>query len=188
MRRTKQWTGFVDELEGRALLSTMQGPGSVWSNPAVQADLAKIKTDTQTLVSDSKTAAPTIRTDQMAIQTAIKSAIANDSAVKTAQATLKTDQTAAQTTLSKDWKAIWSAPSFSAAVAAAKVYWADAASAAKTIAADQKAIQTAINADPGVMAAEAKLQADEAPITHDQMTLQADYTQLATDVKAALHS
>ena len=188
MRRTTQWTGSVDELEGRALLSTMQGPGSVWSNPAVVADLAKIKTDTQTLVWESRTAAPTILADHMGFQTAIKSAIANDSAVKTAQATLKTDQTAAQTTLSKDWKAIWSAPNFSAAVAAAKVYWADAAAAAKTIAADQKAIQTAINADPGVVAAEAKLQADEAPITQDQMTLQADYTQLSKDIKAAHHS
>ncbi|MDR3633151.1 MAG: hypothetical protein P4L84_04890 [Isosphaeraceae bacterium] len=187
MRRTKtkRWAGAVDELEGRALLSTTTG-SSVWSNPAVQADLAKIQADQKTLIADTKAAAPTIQKDEQAIQTAIQNAIANDASVQSATATLNTDQTAAQATLSKDWKAIVSASSISAAIAAAKVYWADATSAAKTIATDHQAVQTAINADPGVVAAKAQLKADDATIIKDEATLQADYTQLAADIKAAL--
>jgi hypothetical protein len=185
MRRTARWTGLVDELEGRALLSGTTGPGGIWSNPAVQADLAKIQTDQQTLMNDIKTLAPTLQKDQQGIQTAIQSAIANDASVKSAQSTLTGDEATAKTTLQNDWKAITSATTPSARIAAFKVYLSDAASAAKTLAADEKAVWTAINADSGVQAAQSKLQTDEAPITADQAALKADYTQLAKDIKAA---
>jgi hypothetical protein len=183
MSCTRRRTYLGDELETRALLSSAR---SIWSNPAIQADLQKIQTDQKALQAEVKTLAPTIQADQKAIQTAIQSAIKNDSSVQTAQATLKADEATAHTTLSNDWNAIWTAPSFSARVAAIKVYVSDATAAAKTIGADAQAVQAAINADAGVVAAKAQLATDEAPIVADQMTLQAYYTQLEKDVQAAL--
>src|SRR3954469_23461268 len=106
MRRSMRWTGFADELEGRALLST---GGGVWSNPAVQADLAKIQADQKTLQTDFKTLAPTLQKDQQAIQAAIKDALANDPGVKSAQTTLTNDEATAKTTLQNDLKALTSA-------------------------------------------------------------------------------
>lgn len=183
MRRSTKWNGSADELEGRALLST---GGGVWSNPAVQADLAKIQADQKTFQTDLRTLAPTLQKDQQAIQAAIKNAIANDSSVQTAQTTLSNDEAAARTTLRNDLKAFGSATSGSARMAALKVYFNDLASTAKTIAADAKAVQAAIDADSGVQAAEAQLKTDAAPIAADESALQADYTQLAKDIQAAL--
>ncbi len=185
MRRDTRRTFHCDELENRALLSTTPG-GGIWSNPAVQADLVKIQTDQKALQAEIKTQAPTLRTDQQAIQTAIQSAIKNDPAVVTAETTLKTDQATAKTTLQNDLKAYFSATTRAEREAALKVYYSDLTSTSKTIAAAQKAVQTAINADSSVTAAQAKLTTDEAPITADEATLTADYAQLEKDIHAAL--
>ncbi len=99
-------------MESRALLS---GFGHFTFTPppppdaAVLADLAKIKTDTTAFMAEFKTLAPTLKTDEMAVQTAIQAAIKNDTTVQTAQATLKTEITTAQTTIQADFEAIRSA-------------------------------------------------------------------------------
>jgi hypothetical protein len=186
MRNTRR-AFHCDELETRALLSTTTG-GGVWSNPAVQADLAKIQTDTKALQTEIKTLAPTLRTDQQAIQTAVQNAVKNDATVTAAETTLKNDQATARTTLQNDLKAYFSATTRTARQAALKVYLGDLSSAGKTFATDEKAIQTAINADAGVMAAVTKFKSDDAPIVADVATLQADYKQLGMDIPAAITS
>jgi hypothetical protein len=168
-------------MESRALLS-----GFAFTPPdaAVMADLAKIKTDTTALVTEIKTLAPTLKTDEAAIQTAIKAAIANDSTVQTAQATLKTEITTAQTTIKADFAAIKAATTSTAKQAAFKQLQSDETTLGSAIQTDETAVQTAINADSGVATAEAKFNTDAAPIVADEATLQGDYSQLFTDLKA----
>ena len=69
----------------------------------------------------------------------------------------------------------------------ALVWWrvihrSDSAKAATQFQTDTAAVQTALDADPGVSAAKAKLTTDSAKVTTDQMNLQNDYTKLRTDL------
>ena len=181
----------MEVLEGRTLPS-ISGGGiwSVFSNPdaAVQADLAKIKTDEQVLRTEISTLAPTLQADYKALHAAIASAITNDSAVETAEATLKSDQTTWQATIESDWQAIQAATTKTARQAAFTQLKTDLKSAQTALSADHTAVQTAINADAGVEAAQAQLTSDSAPITADKATLQADFQQLQKDIQAQLAS
>lgn len=121
MRTHQRANISVNLLDSRALLS---GFGHFTFTPppppdaAVLADIAKIKTDTTAFMTEFKTLAPTLKTDEMAVQTAIQAAIKNDTTVQTAQATLKTEITTAQTTIQADFKAIMSATTSTARQAA----------------------------------------------------------------------
>ncbi len=177
----------MEILESRALPSgfSLSGWGAFFNqSPAVQADLAKIQTDLQTLHTDLVNLGPTLKKDAQALQTAIASAEKNDATVVSAEATLKTDTSTWNTKLKADWKAVWNATSSSARQTAITQLKSDLTAAAKALQADHTAIQTAINADAGVQAAQAQLKTDTAPITTDEATLKADYTQLAADIKA----
>jgi hypothetical protein len=188
MRKT---TLGMETLESRALPS-----GSPWSglaglftpSPAVQADLAKIQTDLQTLHTDWVNLGPTIKKDQQALQTAITTAKDSDTSVESAEATLKAALSTWGTTLQADWQAILAATSKTAREAAFTQLKTDLTSASTAIKADRTAVQTAINADAGVAAAQAQLKTDSAPITAAEATLQADYAQLKTDLKAQFSS
>ena len=162
----------MEVLEGRTLPSMTNPWGwwSVFSHPdaAVQADLAKIKTDEQALQTEITTLAPTLKADEKALQTAIKSAISNDPTVQTAEATLKTDSTTWAATLKSDWEAIQDAKTSTARQAAFAQLKTDLSSAATALKADHTAVQTAINDDSGVATAQAKLTSDSAPITADK--------------------
>jgi hypothetical protein len=106
--------------------------------------------------------------------------------VHSAEANLQNDQASARTTIQDDQAAIHSATNGSQRQAAVEKYFSDLVSTGKTIAADQKAVQAAIDADSGVQSAEAQLESDEAPIRADVTTLVADEAQLARDTKAAI--
>jgi hypothetical protein len=181
----------MESLESRTLPS-----GSPWGgwggffnpSPAVQADLAKIQTDLQTLHTELVSLAPTLKSDEQALHTAITAAIDNDATVEAAEATLKADITTWGTTLKADWQAVWAATTSTTRKAAFTQLQTDWTAASTAIKADRTAVQTAINADPGVAAAETQLKTDSAPITADQATLQADYAQLQKDLQAQFAS
>ena len=101
------------------------------------------------------------------------------------QATLKADAKTWKTTLIKDQLAVRKDKKDATALAAAKTQLAtDESAAFVAIAADQGAIQTAINSASGVMAAQAKLAADLPAIAADQSAIQAEQAQLVTDIEA----
>jgi len=187
MKRSKQRTLVVDELETRSLLSGFHsgfGLGGhgvpTTPSPAVQADLAKIQQDQQQLQTDLTSLAPTLQADWQAIQTAIT----NSTTVQAAKQTLTADQAAFRSTLQADWQAIGSATDATTRSAAFTKLKSDLSSGITVIQTDLKAIQTAITNDPTVQAAKQKLQTDAQPIINDQATLQADYTQLRKDQQA----
>jgi hypothetical protein len=173
-------TFTVVELEGRSLLSGMTAAPFVANSPAVQADLAKIKMDQQTLQTDMKNLAPTLLADQNAIQVAIK----NSKTVQATEKTLAHDAATWQATLQADFWAVASAKNQKAAAAATVQLKADWNSATTALTADAAAIQTAISNDPKVQAATAQLKHDFQPIANDEATLQADNLQLAKDQQA----
>jgi hypothetical protein len=158
--------------------------GSFTSSPAVQADLTKIHTDTQTLHTDLVNLAPTLQKDQKAVHTATTAAFQNDASVMAAQTTLKTEFMTSEATFKTDWQAIHNATSQTARTAAFTQLKSDASAAATAIQTDRTALQTALNNDGAVAAAQAQLKTDSAPITADKATLQADYEQLQKDLQA----
>ena len=177
----------IDQLESRALLSGFghHHPGGGFlpflsPSPAVQADLAKIQQDEQTLHTEAQSLAPTLQADWQAIQTAIQ----NSTTVQAAKQTLSTDQTAFYTTIKADWQTFVSATDTTARTNALNQLRTDWTNGLTLIRTDLQNVQSAINADPAVQAARQKLQADAAPLTADQATLQADFAQLRTDLQA----
>jgi hypothetical protein len=177
----------MELLESRALPSGFNwgALGALFNpSPAVQADLAKIETDLKALYTETKTLAPTLKADEQALQTATANAIKNDTTVSSAETTLKTAITTWEATLKADLLAVKDATSSSTRKTAITQLQSDLTAAATAIKTDRAAVQTAINADSGVQAAQAKLTTDSAPITADQATLKADYAQLQKDLQA----
>jgi hypothetical protein len=183
MRNGSARRPVVDELENRSLLSFfgLFGGGSGGTqSAAVQADLAKIQTDRQTLQTDVNNLRPTLQADAQAIGTAIT----NSTSVQAAKTTLKTDVTAWQTTIKADWTALASATDSATRTADVTKLQNDWRSASSAISADIQAVFTAINNDAGVQAARQKLQTDQQPIVADGAVVIADYMQLHTDLQA----
>jgi hypothetical protein len=189
MQKRNSRRSLIEPLESRQLLSGSDlGLGGWFFNhlpapdAAVQADLAKIKTDQATLQADEKSLATTLQTDHQAVDAAIKALAPKLAPLQT---TLKNDITKWQTTIFADFTAIRTDRGNTTKETAdqAKLK-ADLTSAATAIKADRTAITNLINNDPGVIAAKAKLTADSKPITTDRATLAADYTQLQKDLKA----
>jgi hypothetical protein len=118
---------------------------------------------------------PTVQKDQQAVQTAIANAIANDPSVKAAIATLKADQATLFTTIQADVKAVQAATTQAARMTAITQLRTDLITGIAVIQTDILAAQAAIQTDPGVLAAEAQLQADSNPLTIDLLTLQHDH-------------
>jgi hypothetical protein len=139
----------------------------------LQAKLAADEAAEQTALAADQAAVKAVYTaDQPAI-TADLIAIVND--IKTANTTqLATDKTQLATDIAK-LKADLAAP-----LATLK---ADDATADAAEQADEQAIHDLIFNDPGVVAAEAQLKADQAVYTTDLKTFIADRTQLLTDLK-----
>ena len=179
----------VEELDGRALPSGF-GFGGFFSHlsPAVQADLAQLRTDTQQLRTDLTTLAPTLQADRQAIAAAIQEAVQNNPEVQAAKDELQADRATWQTTLQADRAAIAAATDPAARTAAITQFRTDLSSAFQELNADRKvvtaAIKTAISSDPDVVAAKAQLQTDLAPIQADRAAIQADLSQLRADLHA----
>jgi hypothetical protein len=186
----------LESLENREVLSgsgfSLGGFGlglwNVLSSPAVQADLAKIKTDTQALHTEIVSLAPTLQKDAAAVGTAIQNAMKNDPTVVSVQTTLTNDEATWKTTLSNDRAAIRAATTPTTKSTAAAQLKSDLKASGTAIAADLKALHAAIENDAGVVAAQKQLTSDSAPITADEATLKADFTQLWKDVSAASSS
>src|SRR5207253_1273476 len=97
----------VEQLGARTLPSVGGFIGGFFNpSPTVQADLAQLQADAQTLHNDLVTLGPTLNQDRQALQTAVQDALANDPAVVAAKATLTADRAAAISTLTADWQAI----------------------------------------------------------------------------------
>jgi chromosome segregation ATPase len=179
----------VEELDGRALPSGF-GFGGLFSHlgPAVQADLAQLRTDTQQLRTDLTTLAPTLQADRQAIATAVQNAVQNNPDVQSAKDELQNDRQTWQTTLQTDRAAIASATDPTARKAAITQFRTDLSSAFQELKSDRAAVtdasKSAISSDPDVLAAKAQLQTDLAPIVADRAAIQADLTQLQTDLRA----
>lgn len=179
----------VEELDGRALPSGF-GFGGFFSqlSPAVQADLAQLRTDTHQLRTDLTTLAPTLQADRQAIATAIQGAVQNSPDVQSAKDELQDDRQTWQTTLQADRAAITAATDPAARTAAITQFRTDVSSAFQELKTDRAAvtdaIKSAISSDPDVQAAKAQLQTDLAPILADRAAIQADMTQLQTDLRA----
>jgi sulfur transfer complex TusBCD TusB component (DsrH family) len=185
-------------LDAKLLLAATNGLGMLGGyfiefapatvNAAIKTDLttiasaeAQLATDTKALTSAEKT---TLKTDTKAIQTAIK---AISSTLIPLESALKTDVSNWKTTLKTDTAAIRKDKNNATALATAKTHLAtDEASAFAAIAKDQEAIQTAINSASGVVAAQAQLTTDLPTIAADQSAIQADQSQLVTDIEAQL--
>ncbi len=173
---------LVDELETRSMLS---GFGSLFGhvpppNAAVQADRALIRTDTAKLIADIQTLAPTLQADRAAIESAVDAS----TTVTAARSKLTADRMASATAIRNDFQAIRAAATGKDAQAAFAQLRTDFKAQFTTLQTDQAAVQSAIKADPGVVAARAKLTADSAPIAADRAKIQADYAQLFVDLKA----
>jgi hypothetical protein len=160
----------VEELGSRVLPSA--------SPATIQADITKVRADVQKLQADAVTILPTLIQDQHAIRTAINSS----AAVQAARATLTSDITTWISTYRADVQAIISAPDATTRAADYTKLFTDWTNAVKTLQADQKAVQTAIDNDPAVQAARAKLMADNAPLAADEAAIQADWQQLQKDL------
>ena len=168
----------VEALESRSLLSLS---GLLNPSPAVQADLAKIVADQQTLIHDITSQGATLQKDVQGLISATQAAYQNDPAVHAAFMALTTDTRTFQSTLVADYLAILQATSANRAAAVAK-FQSDASNAAAVLQADQANIQTAVNNDAAVVAARAQLQADATKVATDIALLQADFAQLKKDL------
>ncbi len=182
MRGNRRWPGLrLDTLEDRALLSVTTGGHNPPAppSPAVLADIAKIDQDEQTLLTDIIRLAPTLQQDQQAINTAINSS----TSVKAAQAQFQADEMTWGGVIRADAFAVVKATTPAAEKAAITKLESDQGQAAQVFQTDAQAVQTAINTDPNVQAAQAKLKADSALIAADQATLAADFAQLQSDLQ-----
>jgi chromosome segregation ATPase len=175
---------LIDTLESRTLLSGtgFQFPAPPPLSDAVKADLATIRADQQKLAADRTALAPTLQADRQAIEDAIK---ALDATLQPLRDELRKDISSWQTTLQSDFKTLLAdrGDRTKAQADLAKLR-ADQTAARTEITGDLKAIQDAINNDTTVKAARDKLTADAKPITDDLAKLQADFQQLAADLKA----
>ena len=166
---------WFDVLESRTLLSGTPTPTP--PDATIQADLAAVKAAQTQLAADWKTAAPTIEADEKALAAAKQAAYAALPSSVTGQ--LKTDQTTVQSDLKKlftDYISGASSTQISADKTALQTAW-------QAVQADLKTIQTDVNNDPAVVAAQNKLTTDSATVTADQKTLQTDLSKLFTDLK-----
>jgi len=180
----------VEQLDGRALPSGFGSWGGFLSHlsPAIQADLAQLRTDTQQLQTDLIALAPTLNADRQAITTAIQDAVQNDPDIQAAKDELKADKASWQTTLQADRATLAAATDPTARKAALTQLRTDLTSAFQDLNSDRQAvtaaIKTAISSDPDVWAAKDQLRTDLAPIVADKAAIQADLTQLRIDIRA----
>ena len=169
---------FLEGLESRTFLSITPGG---WTPPkldaTITADIKAVSAAQSQLSTDWKAAGPTIAADTKALGVAIKAAKA---AVPTSLTTqLKTDEGTVLTDLKTLFKDYWThAPAATITADKAALKTAETA-----VANDGKAIQTSINTNAGVMAAQAKLTTDSATVTADGKALQAAISKLFTDLK-----
>jgi hypothetical protein len=185
---------FIQPLESRTLLSGWgfsggfgqkfsgggKGHFSPIPNPpdaTIQADLTAVQNAKTQLQTDWKADGPTIKADLMALAAARKTARADVSSTLTTQ--LTTDQGTLKTaiqTLHTDFKDGASSTTITADKSAVKTD-------ETAVQNDQAAINSAINANPAVVAAQTQLTTDSATIKADQSALQAAEQKLWTDIK-----